>query len=92
MKSFEQVVFEFAKPKTVVLTTPNAEYNSLFEKMEPGNLRHTDHRFEWKRNEFETWAKGVAERNNYKVEFQPLGQEEENLGAPSQMGIFTYGN
>ena len=92
LKSFEQVVFEFSKPKVVILTTPNAEYNTLFKNMDAGSLRHTDHRFEWARNEFELWAKGVAERNNYKVEFLPLGQVEENVGAPSQMGIFTYGN
>ena len=92
LQSFERVVFEFARPKTVVVTTPNAEYNELFENMEAGSMRHTDHRFEWTRLEFEDWAKKVAENNNYKVQFLPVGQEEEKVGAPSQMGIFTNGN
>ena len=86
--AFERVVFEYAKPKTVVLTTPNAEYNALFESMEAGAMRHDDHRFEWTRAEFETWAKDVAEANNYSVEFLPVGDEEPKVGAPSQMGVF----
>jgi len=92
LQSFERVVFECAKPKTVVLTTPNSEYNSQFESMEAGSMRHTDHRFEWTREQFETWANGVAERNSYKVEFTPIGEEVELVGAPSQMGVFTYGD
>jgi len=92
LQSLERVVFEFARPKMVILTTPNAEYNSVFETMEAGAMRHTDHRFEWTRNEFEEWAKNVALNNNYKVEFRALGPEQEKFGAPSQMGIFTYGD
>lgn len=92
LKSFERVVFECAKPKTVVLTTPNGEYNVLFENMEAETMRHTDHRFEWTRNEFETWAKQVAKTNNYTVQFLPIGGEDEKVGAPSQMAIFKYGN
>ncbi|WKN41261.1 3' terminal RNA ribose 2'-O-methyltransferase Hen1 [Tunicatimonas pelagia] len=88
LQSFERVIFKHAKPKTVVVTTPNAEYNALFENMEAGTMRHTDHRFEWTRKEFEDWANRIAEKNNYKVEFLPIGQEEEKVGAPSQMGIF----
>jgi 3' terminal RNA ribose 2'-O-methyltransferase Hen1 len=88
LKAFERVVFEFSKPKTIVLTTPNREYNELFETMEAGDMRHTDHRFEWTRNEFETWAKEVAVKNNYHVNFKPVGEVEEKVGAPSQMAIF----
>lgn len=92
LQSFERVIFEFAKPKMIVLTTPNAEFNAMFENMMAGSMRHTDHRFEWTRKEFEAWAKGVAERNNYEVTFLPIGDFDENVGAPSQMGIFTHGN
>ena len=88
LKAFERVVFEFAKPKTVILTTPNSEYNALFEGMETGSMRHDDHRFEWTRAEFESWANAVAEANDYSVEFLPIGDEEPKVGAPSQMGIF----
>ncbi len=76
----------------IILTTPNIEYNVLYEKMEINSLRHSDHRFEWTRKEFEKWATEVAKRNNYTVEFLPVGEEKENVGAPSQMGIFKYGN
>ncbi len=92
LKSFERVVFESAKPKTVVLTTPNGEYNVLFENMEADTVRHTDHRFEWSRTEFETWANKVAEANNYNVQFLSIGEENEKVGSPSQMAIFEYGN
>ena len=89
--SFERVVFEYAQPKTIILTTPNAEYNALFE-IDPSRMRHTDHRFEWTRDAFETWARDVGKRNKYRVDFLPVGPEEDHVGAPSQMGIFSYGN
>ncbi len=92
LQSFERVVFEFAQPKTVIITTPNIEYNALFENMKTGDMRHTDHRFEWTRAQFETWAKGIAEKHNYSVEFEPIGEVNEQVGAPSQMGIFNHGN
>ncbi len=88
LQSFERVVFECAQPKTVILTTPNSEYNVLFENMEANTMRHTDHRFEWTRKEFQDWANQVAKNNNYSVQFFPIGEEAENVGAPSQMAIF----
>jgi 3' terminal RNA ribose 2'-O-methyltransferase Hen1 len=92
LKSFERVVFEFAQPKTVILTTPNGEYNVMYEKLDAGSMRHSDHRFEWTRNQFENWAKQVAENNNYTVNFSPIGDIDTQVGAPSQMAIFEYGN
>jgi 3' terminal RNA ribose 2'-O-methyltransferase Hen1 len=89
LEAFERVVFEFAKPKTVILTTPNSEYNVLFESMSAGTMRHKDHRFEWTRAEFETWANRIAEKYGYKVEFLPIGEVDENVGSPSQMAIFN---
>jgi 3' terminal RNA ribose 2'-O-methyltransferase Hen1 len=89
LKSFERVVFEFAKPTTVVLTTPNKEYNKMFENMEEGQMRHTDHRFEWTREEFELWGKRVADQYGYAVTFKSIGEEKENVGGPSQMAIFN---
>ena len=91
LPALERVVFEFARPKTIILTTPNREYNIMFENMN-GSMRHTDHRFEWTRKEFESWATEVAAKNNYQVQFLPVGEVVENVGAPTQMGIFTYGN
>jgi 3' terminal RNA ribose 2'-O-methyltransferase Hen1 len=88
LKAFERVVFEFAKPKTIVLTTPNREYNELFETMPIDSMRHTDHRFEWTRDEFEGWAKGIAERNGYDVTFKAVGDVHERVGAQTQMAVF----
>jgi 3' terminal RNA ribose 2'-O-methyltransferase Hen1 len=89
LKSFERVLFEFAKPKTVVLTTPNQEFNVTWEKLDADTMRHDDHRFEWTRKEFADWANMIATTYNYSVEILPIGDEVENIGAPSQMAIFS---
>ena len=65
LSAFERVLFEFARPGTVVLTTPNREYNVTWENVGAGRLRHPDHRFEWTRQEFQDWAEGVAGRFGY---------------------------
>jgi 3' terminal RNA ribose 2'-O-methyltransferase Hen1 len=88
--AFERVLFEFAQPKTVVVTTPNIEYNVRFEKLPAGKLRHRDHRFEWTRQQFQTWAKQVAERFGYTVKFQAIGEEDPEVGSPTQMGVFSH--
>jgi len=87
--AFERALFEFAHPATVVITTPNAEYNVKFETLEAGKFRHYDHRFEWSRAQFAAWAKQVAERFGYTVRFLPIGPEDAEVGSPSQMGIFS---
>jgi 3' terminal RNA ribose 2'-O-methyltransferase Hen1 len=89
LAAFERVLFEFARPSAVVLTTPNVEYNVRFEGLPAGRFRHKDHRFEWTRNEFRSWAAAVAERFGYSVRFLPVGAEDSAVGAPTQMGIFA---
>lgn len=84
-----RVVFEFARPSTVVVTTPNAEYNVKFEGLSGGRMRHADHRFEWSRAEFRAWAEQVAERFGYSLSLAPIGEEDAALGAPTQMAIFS---
>lgn len=88
LSAFERVLFEFARPETVVITTPNAEYNIKWETLPAGKFRHPDHRFEWTRAEFENWANTICERFGYSVRFLPIGDFDESVGAPSQMGIF----
>lgn len=88
LAAFERVVFEFAKPEVVVITTPNVEYNVKFENLPAGKFRHSDHRFEWTRREFQEWAMKVAQKNHYRVEFLPVGPEDEKVGPPTQMGVF----
>jgi len=89
LAAFERVLFEHARPAVVVLTTPNREYNVRFETLPEGELRHRDHRFEWTRSEFTDWAEGIAGRFGYSVRFLPVGPEDPEVGAPSQMGVFT---
>lgn len=88
LAAFERVLFEHARPATVVMTTPNREYNARFETMPAGTFRHKDHRFEWTRAEFQTWATEAAGRYAYDVSFLPVGGEDLTLGSPTQMGIF----
>ena len=71
------------------MTTPNREYNALFEGMEDGAVRHPDHRFEWSRSEFEEWGSRVAEAHGYTARFEPLGPLDDVHGAPSQMAVFS---
>jgi 3' terminal RNA ribose 2'-O-methyltransferase Hen1 len=89
LDAFERVVFLHAKPRVVVVTTPNVEYNALFTTMPSGAMRHRDHRFEWTRAQFREWANSVAARRAYRVEFRDVGPVDADLGAPTQMAVFT---
>ncbi len=88
LRAFERVVFEHARPRVVAITTPNREYNVRFEGLPAGSFRHRDHRFEWTRREFEDWAGEVAGRFGYGVRFLPVGPEDHEVGAPTQMAVF----
>ena len=89
LDAFAEALFGAARPKTIVLTTPNVEYNARFEALHGKELRHGDHRFEWTRAEFEAWARAVAERFGYAVRFEGIGEADPVLGPPTQMGVFT---
>jgi 3' terminal RNA ribose 2'-O-methyltransferase Hen1 len=89
LAAFERVVFEFARPGTVIVTTPNAEFNVRWESLPAGRFRHRDHRFEWTRAQFQEWARGIAERFGYDVRFAPVGTVDADVGSPTQMGVFT---
>lgn len=88
LKAFERVLFEYARPRTIVLTTPNSEYNVVWETLPAGKFRHSDHRFEWSRREFQEWAMGVANRFGYAVRFLAIGAEHPEHGPPTQMAVF----
>jgi 3' terminal RNA ribose 2'-O-methyltransferase Hen1 len=89
LPAFERVVFEFARPGTVIVTTPNAEYNVRFDSLPAGHFRHRDHRFEWTREEFHSWARAACERFGYSVRFLPVGVDDSQVGPATQMGVFT---
>lgn len=89
LAAFERVVFEFARPGLLVVTTPNAEYNGQWPSLPAGRFRHPDHRFEWTRAEFADWSRTLAARTGYSVAFHPVGPEHPEVGAPTQMAVFT---
>lgn len=85
--ALERVVFAAAKPRVVLVTTPNSEYNVLYEGLV--GMRHPDHRFEWTRAEFKQWADHVADTYGYTVEIRGIGEVDDTYGRPTQMAIFT---
>ncbi|MBC7274462.1 MAG: 3' terminal RNA ribose 2'-O-methyltransferase Hen1 [Streptomyces sp.] len=89
LPALEYAVFGAARPRTVLVTTPNVEYNVRWESLPAGHVRHGDHRFEWTRAEFRSWATAVAERHGYAVEFEPVGPDDPEVGPPTQMAVFT---
>jgi 3' terminal RNA ribose 2'-O-methyltransferase Hen1 len=85
--ALEQAVAGDAAPATIIVTTPNAEYNRCYPGLAPGALRHPDHRFEWSRAEFRGWAQAVAGRHGYTVAFEPVGEQDPQAGPPTQMAV-----
>lgn len=86
-------VLGHARPRTVVVTTPNAEYNvhypNLLDGPGGGRVRHPDHRFEWTRAELRAWAAAAGERYGYAVELRDVGPLAPDVGAPTQMAVLT---
>jgi hypothetical protein len=83
------VLFEFARPGTIALTTPNADYNALFETLHAGDMRHDDHRFEWTRAQFAAWVNSMCDAYGYRAQIVPVGEVDATHGAPSQMAVFN---
>ncbi|MER5319152.1 3' terminal RNA ribose 2'-O-methyltransferase Hen1 [Streptosporangium roseum] len=90
LNALERVVFGAARPGQVIVTTPNAEYNVRYDFLE--GMRHPDHRFEWTRAEFQAWAAGVCREYGYHVAFRPVGDDDPEVGPPTQMALFGRGS
>ncbi|WP_433545253.1 3' terminal RNA ribose 2'-O-methyltransferase Hen1 [Streptomyces sp. CA-294286] len=89
LPAVEYAVFGSARPTTVIVTTPNVEYNVRWEALPAGHARHGDHRFEWTRQQFRDWAAKVGGRHGYAVAFAPVGPDDPQVGPPTQMAVFT---
>ncbi len=90
LSAVERAVFTLHRPRTVLITTPNGEYNHVLGS-NPGQqqrFRHEGHHFEWSRAKFESWARGVARRGGYHVSFGAVGEADPYVGAPTQMAEF----
>ena len=88
LEAFSAALLGIAHPGTIVMTTPNREYNVLFGNFH-GGFRHRDHRFEWTRAEFRDWAGAAALKHSYEVRFEGIGEEHPQHGHPTQMAVFT---
>ncbi len=84
LAALERVVFGAARPGLVVVTTPNVEYNALYEGLD--GLRHTDHRFEWTRAEFAAWAERAAATYGYRVTIAASATPTPRYGHPDPAG------
>jgi 3' terminal RNA ribose 2'-O-methyltransferase Hen1 len=89
LPALEHAVFAGIAPRTVVVTTPNAEYNVRFPGLAAGAFRHHDHRFEWTCRQFGEWAARVGAEHGYAVRFLPVGTEDPQVGPPTQLAVFT---
>ncbi|XP_054458915.1 small RNA 2'-O-methyltransferase [Anoplopoma fimbria] len=90
VERFSEVVFGYMTPVAVIVSTPNSEFNPLFPRL--AGFRHSDHKFEWTRAEFKSWALKVCLDYGYEVEFTGVGQapldQQERVGFCSQIGVF----
>ena len=89
LPAFEAALFGHARPGAVIVTTPNRDYNAMFETLPAGKFRHNDHRFEWTRAEFRHWAESVGLAHGYAVRFEGIGSEDAEHGTPTQAAVFT---
>ncbi|GAA1035461.1 3' terminal RNA ribose 2'-O-methyltransferase Hen1 [Virgisporangium ochraceum] len=87
LPALADAVFGHARPATVIVTTPNVEYNVRYEGLT--GMRHHDHRFEWSRAAFAAWCAGVAADHGYSVDVTGVGDADPEVGAPTQLAVFT---
>jgi len=85
---FEKVIFKFARPANVILTTPNSEYNRIYSINNPSEYRHPDHRFEWSRDQFSSWVERIGSEYDYSATLQSIGDVNSEYGSPTQMAVF----
>jgi 3' terminal RNA ribose 2'-O-methyltransferase Hen1 len=91
LPSLERTVFGDARPRTVVVTTPNEEFNVRYPTLHAGTMRHTDHRFEWTRAQGERWAARMCETYGYTFRAGAVGDVDPEVGPPTQLLVFTLG-
>ncbi len=91
LEALQRNIFAHVRPETVIVTTPNAEYNVRYPDLPAGTHRHRDHRFEWTRSQFQGWASAAAGTHGYSVRYLPVGAVDPALGAPTQLAVFARG-
>uniref|UniRef100_A0A8C7WTA2 Small RNA 2'-O-methyltransferase n=1 Tax=Oryzias sinensis TaxID=183150 RepID=A0A8C7WTA2_9TELE len=90
VEHFSAVVFGYMRPGAVVISTPNSDFNPLLPGL--SGFRDRDHKFEWSRAEFRSWALRVCSEYGYEVEFTGVGEalhgHHDSVGFCSQIGVF----
>jgi 2-polyprenyl-3-methyl-5-hydroxy-6-metoxy-1,4-benzoquinol methylase len=87
LAAFGRVIFSYLRPRIIVMTTPNVEYNVRW-CAEP-RLRRKDHRFEWTRLQFRQWISNADSLGAYSSSFQQIGTPWKSAGSPTQMVTLT---
>jgi len=85
------VLFGFYRPRVIVISTPNREYNKCIKGFDLNTFRHYDHKFEWTRKEFQAWCEEQMRKfDGYEVTYQTVGRlhpaAEEDF-----FSVVTYG-
>jgi len=88
LNRLERALFADMRPRHIIVTTPNADYNPVLG-VPAHRFRHPDHHFEWSRDRFGQWAGGVAARGGYTVTRRDVAGAHPVLGGASQMALFT---
>jgi hypothetical protein len=91
LPALEHAVFAAATPTTVVVTTPNVEYNVRFEALPAGAFRHPGPPLRVDAQEFADWTTAVGDRHGYAVRLLGVGDEDPDVGTPSQMAVSPGG-
>lgn len=87
LSKLECALFQTMRPKTVVITTPNSEFNPLLG-VPSCRMRHPGHRFEWDRAQFRRWCARVANDTGYIADIHNIAGLHPDLGGASQMAVF----
>jgi 3' terminal RNA ribose 2'-O-methyltransferase Hen1 len=91
LPALRAAVFGTAAPSTVLVTTPNREYNVYYPDVAAGTFRHPDHRFEWDRAQFAAWCAATAGEYGYRVSLHGIGEADADCGSPTQLAVFSKG-
>eukprot|EP00834_Sanchytrium_tribonematis_P001684 NODE_43_length_33755_cov_1.178542.p22 type:complete len:230 gc:universal NODE_43_length_33755_cov_1.178542:31072-30383(-) len=81
--TYTQLIFETYRPQTVIISTPNYDFNKM---MGWNRFRNLDHKFEWTRIEFEEWSKSACSYG-YSYEWRGCGFKDKEFA--TQFAIFT---
>ena len=83
-------IFNVYKPKYVLISTPNQEYNKYYN-LKRNEKRHSGHIFEWKTNQFLDFANKIKKKYHYKFKYEGIGhysEENNNKIFPTNALIF----